>query len=305
MHPTISRSLAAITCLIAPALASAQTPTKPVDLQDAIPRELALALLNLGPGMSGGAEIRVGKAPDDLPPELVPPGFQVLGSTTQFESSVLVLTATAPPDSAIALYESQILAAGWTKPPVPQARPMRGFVSADAMTGGYEQPNVVCRGDSFANFTGTYRRTGGSILKVTYNRGSRYSLCKARQETGTSYRSPYEDAPIPLLRAPVGAMTSGGGGMTASDMNAFTLSTRLSTRLKAGQVVAHYDKQMREQGWSSISDGMLDFLAAHTYKKNDEQGRTWTGILFSMSFPDSLQQDVTLRIARSQQTGGK
>src|SRR5690349_1894881 len=169
MHSTIGRSLAAMTLLLAPVLASAQTPSRAPDRQDPIPRELVLALLNLGPGMPGGADIRVGKAPDDVPPELVPPGFQVLGSTTQFESSVVVLTAPQAPDSAISLFESHLLSAGWTKPAVAQARPMRGFVSADATTGGYEQPNIVCRGDSFATFSGTYRRTGGSILKVSYN----------------------------------------------------------------------------------------------------------------------------------------
>jgi hypothetical protein len=304
MHPTISRSLAAITLLLAPVLASGQSPPpKPAGPEDPVPRELVLALLNLGPGMAGGANLRVGKVPDDVPPELIPPGLQVLGSTTQFESSVIVLTAPQPPDSALSLYEAHLLSAGWSKPPVPQVRPMRGFVPADATAGGFEQLNVVCRGDSFATFSGAYRRSGGSVLKVTYNRGSRYSMCKVRQDVNT-YRSPYDDAPVPLLRAPLGAIQSGGSGMTASD-NSFSLSTRLSTRLKPGEVVAHYDKQMRDQGWTSLADGVLEFLAAHTYRKSDDQGRTWTGMLFSMSFPDSLQQDVTLRIAKSQQAVAK
>lgn len=304
MHPTISRSLAAITLLLAPVVASGQTPApRPAGPEDPVPRELVLALLNLGPSMAGGANLRVGKAPDDVPPELIPPGVQVLGSTTQFESSVIVLTAPQSPDSALSLYEAHLLSAGWSKPTVPQARPMRGFVPADVTAGGFEPPNVVCRGDSFATFSGTYRRTGGSVLKVTYNRGSRYSMCKARQDV-TTYRSPYDDAPVPLLRAPLGAMQSGGSGMSASD-NSFALSTRLSTRLTPGEVVAHYDKQMRDQGWTSLSDGVLEFLAAHTYRKSDDQGRTWTGMLFSMSFPDSLQQDVTLRIAKSQQAVAK
>jgi hypothetical protein len=297
MHSTIRRSLATLTLSLTPVVAVAQPPSRQAESQEPIPRELALALLNLGPGMQGGADIRVGKAPDDVPPELVPPELQVLGSTNQFESTIIVLAAPQQPDSAISAYEARLLSVGWTKPPTPQNRPMRGFISADMPPVAYERPDVVCRGDEFVTYSGSYRRTGGSLIKVSYNRGTRYSACKARQEV-TTYRSPYDEAPVPLLRAPTGSMSTEGGGMNSSGSNSFSMSTRLSTRLKPGEVVAHYDKQMREQGWTAGADGTLEFMAAHTYRKNDEQGRTWTAVLFSMSLPDTLFQDVTLRLSR-------
>ena len=303
MHSTISRSLAAIMLPLTPAVIAAQPPTRPVDSQEPIPRELVLALLNLGPGM-GGADIRVGKAPDDIPPDLLPPGLEILGSTTQFESSILVLATPQQPDSAVSRYEAHLLAAGWTKPPAPQSRPMRGFVSADVGQVAFDRPDMACRGEEFVTYTGTYRRNGGSLVKVTYNRGNRYSMCKPRQDV-TTYRSPYDEAPVPLLRAPLGSITNDGSGMSSSGNNAFTLSTRLTTRLKTGELVAHYDRQMREQGWTSIGDGSLEFLAARTYRKNDDQGRTWTGMLFSVILPDSSQQDVTLKLTRSQASGAK
>jgi len=305
MHSTISRSLAAIMAVmlsLTPATIAAQLPTRAVDSQESIPRELVLALLNLGPGM-GGADVRVGKAPDDIPPELLPPGLEILGSTTQFENSVIVLAASQQPDSAVSRYEAHLLAAGWTKPPVPQSRPMRGFVSADVGQVAFDRPDVACRGDAFVTYTSSYRRNGGSLVKVTYNRGNQYSMCKVRQEV-TTYRSPYDEAPVPLLRAPLGSISNDGGGMSASG-NAFSLSTRLSTRLKPGEVVAHYDKQMREQGWTSIGDGSIEFMAAHTYRKTDDQGRPWTGMLFSVTLPDSSQQDVTLKLTRAQASRGK
>jgi len=301
MHSTISRLLAAIMAVmlsLTPAVIAAQPPTRPVDSQEPIPRELVLALLNLGPGM-GGADIRVGKAPDDIPPDLLPPGLEILGSTTQFESSVVVLATPQQPDSAVSRYEAHLLAAGWTKPPVPQSRPMRGFVSADIGQVAFDRPDMACRGEECVTYTGTYRRNGGSLLKVTYNRGNRYSMCKQRQDVAT-YRSPYDEAPVPLLRAPIGSMTRDGSGMSSSGNDAFSLSTKLVTRLKPGEVVAHYDKQMREQGWTSMGDGSLEFLAAHTYRKSDDQGRTWTGTLFSVTLPDSSQQDITLKLTRSQ-----
>ena len=303
MHPTISRSLAVIILSVTPAVTVAQSAAKPPESQEPIPRELVLALLNLGPGM-GGADIRVGKAPDDIPSDLLPPGLEILGSTTQFESSVIVLAAREQPDSAVSRYEAHLLGAGWTKPPAPQSRPMRGFVSADVGQVTYDRPDMACRGEEFVTYSATYRRNGGSLVKVTYSRGNRYSMCKARQDV-TTYKSPYDEAPVPLLRAPLGSITNDASGMSASSNDSFSLSTRLTTRLTAGELVDHYDKQMREQGWASIGDGSLKIVAARTYRKNDDQGRPWIGTLFSIAIPDSSQQDVTLKIARSQASGAK
>ena len=303
MHPTISRSLAVIILSVTPAITFGQSAAKQPESQEPIPRELVLALLNLGPGI-GGADIRVGKAPDDVPSDLLPPGLEILGSTTQFESSVIVLAAREQPDSAVSRYEAHLLGAGWTKPPAPQARPMRGFVSADVGQITYDRPDVACRGEEFVTYSGTYRRNGGSLVKVTYSRGNRYSMCKARQDV-TTYRSPYDEAPVPLLRAPVGSITTDGGNMSASSNNSFSLSTRLTTQLTPGELVDHYDKQMREQGWASVGDGSLKILAARTYRRNDDQGRPWTGTLFSIAIPDSSQQDVTLKVTRSQTSGAK
>ena len=303
MHPTISRSLAVIILSVTPAITFGQSAAKPPESQEPIPRELVLALLNLGPGIGGG-DIRVGKAPDDVPSDLLPPGLEILGSTTQFESSVIVLGAREQPDSAVSRYEAHLLGAGWTKPPAPQARPMRGFVSADVGQVTYDRPDVACRGEEFVTYSGTYRRNGGSLVKVTYSRGNRYSMCKARQDV-TTYKSPYDEAPVPLLRAPAGSITTDGGNMSASSNNSFSLSTRLTTRLTPGELVDHYDKQMREQGWASVGDGSLKILAARTYRKNDDQGRPWTGTLFSIAIPDSSQQDVTLKVTRSQTSGAK
>ena len=86
--------------------------------------------------------------------------------------------------------------------------------------------------------------------------------------------------------------------MSSVSSNAMTLSTRLRTRLKAVEVAAHYDKQMREQGWAPISDGAVDIVAARTYRKNDEKNRPWTAVLVSVTVPDGTDQDVSLRLTR-------
>jgi hypothetical protein len=295
MHRMVGRYLAAVTIAM-PVLAAAQPGTKSAESQEMIPRELAVALLSYSPSMVPN-DIRVGKAPDDIPPELVPAGLQVLGSMTQFESSVIVLVAPQPPDSAIALIQNGLLGIGWTRPPIPQTRPRSGFVPANDLSGAYERPEIVCRADAFASFTSAYRRSGGSIVKISYNRGARFSACKAPPDANT-YRSPMEDAPIPTLRAPAGSITANGGAGMNGSMNNVTVSTRLSTRLKPGEVVAHYDTQMISAGWTSLTEGAADNVVVHNYRKKDDKDRIWTATLLSMVVPDAMEQDVSLRLTR-------
>ncbi len=303
MHPTISRSLAVIMLSVTPAVAMAQSAAKPPDAQGSIPRELVLALLDLGPSM-GTTDIWVGKAPDFVPSDLLPPGLEILGATLQYESSVIVLATRDQPDSAVSRYEAHLLRAGWIKPRAPQGPPVRGFVSADAGQATSDQPNVACRGEEFVMYNATYRRNGGSLMKVTYSRVNRNSMCEARQDV-TTYRSPYDAAPVPVLRAPFGAVTTDDNGMSAFGDNSFLLSARLGTRLTPDELVEHYDKQMRSQGWTSVESGSLKFLAARTYRTKDDQGRAWLATLFAVATPDSSRQDVTLRISQSQTSGPK
>ena len=295
MRHTIRRSLA-VTLLAAPVVVAAQPGPKAGDPQDMIPRELAIALLSYSPGMAP-TDIRVGKAPDDIPPELVPPGLQVLGSMTQFENSVIVLAAPQTPDSAVALLEAALLGSGWTKPPVPQSRPRTGFVPANDFSGGYDPPQIVCHGDAFASFSSAYRRSGGSIVKISYNRGSRFSACKTQPDVNVT-RSSVDEPPIPMLRAPEGSMMSGGGGMMGFGNGNTMISTQLSTKLKPAEVVAHYDKQMIAAGWTSLSAGAADNVAVHNYRKTDDKAHVWTAILLSIIGPDEKAQDVSLRLSR-------
>jgi hypothetical protein len=280
---------------LVPAVSLAQPPSQPSN--EAIPRELVLALLNFGPGMGGASDILVGKLGPDIPPELVPPGMEVLGSTTQFDNALIVLAAPQQPDSATSRVEAHLLGSGWTRPPIPQGRPQRGFMPADFSSGPYLPPDMLCRAETFITYTGTYRRNGGSVIRMAYNRGQRFSACRSREEM-PAYRNPFEEAPVPVLRAPIGSMTKEGNSMSGSGQNAVSMSTRLGTRLKPAEVIMHYDKQMREQGWTAGSEGSVPFFSARMYRKNDEKSRPWTALLVSMVGADSTDQDVSLRLTR-------
>jgi hypothetical protein len=263
-----------------------------------IPRDLVVALITFGPG-SGATNLQVGKVPEDAPPELVPPGSQIVGSMTQFDNMVIVLGMPEAPDSAIGTMEARLLTSGWTRPPAPPVRNMpRGFVSSDYVTmGPGGAPGYLCKGDESVNLSSMYRAAGGSLLKLNYNRGGRYPMCRQQQRDETIVRSPFDEAPVPILRAPPGAMmTSGGGGMSGSS-DGVTVRGRLSTRLKPAEAVAHYDTQMKAAGWSPLGDGAVDFMAARRYQKKDERNRNWYGTLYAIK-GEGLDLDVALQLSR-------
>jgi hypothetical protein len=275
-------------------LAVAQRPTS--ESQESVPRELAIALMSFGPGMSA-SNLLVGKAPEDIPPELVPPGAEILGSVTQFEQRIVVLGVKESPDSAISAMETRLLGIGWKEPPRQPSMVRGGFVGAEAFSSVGAQPDVVCKGDEVVVLSSAYRRSGGSVLKVSYSKGQRYNACTIRQD---SYRSPYDDAPVPTLRAPAGSISK-GNGMGGSSEGEVQLTTKLGTSLKPAEVVAHYDKQMVAAGWTSRSEGAADIVAVHTYRKTDDKGRPWTATLFAQTIPDGMDMDVSLRLYRRQQ----
>ena len=294
MYSTCTRVV--LTLAFVPSVALAQRPAAQSDSQEPVPRELAIALMSFGAGMSP-SNLLVGKAPDDIPPELVPPGAAILGSVTLFEQRIIVLGVKEPPDSAISAMQAKLLAGGWKEPPRPPSMNRGGFVGADAFSSMGAQPDVVCRDDEVVVLSATYRRAGGSILKLAYSKGQRYNSCTIRQD---AYRSPYDDAPVPTLRAPAGSISK-GNGMGGGSNGEVQLTTKLGTTLKPAEVVAHYDKQMIAAGWTSRSEGTADIIAVHTYRKTDDKGRPWTATLFAQTIPDGLDTDVSLRLYRRQQ----
>jgi hypothetical protein len=287
---------AALTLALVSSGALAQRLTSASDSQELIPRELAIALMSFGPGMAAN-NLLVGKAPEDVPPELIPPGAEILGSVTQFEQRIVVLAVKASPDSAISTMQTKLLASGWKEPPLPPSMNRGGFVGADAFSSMGALPDVVCRGDEVVVLSSTYRRSGGSILKLSYSKGQRYNSCTVRQD---AYRSPYDDAPVPTLRAPVGSISK-SNGMGGSSEGEVQLTTKLGTTLKPAEVVAHYDKQMIAAGWASRSEGSADIVAVHTYRKTDDKGRLWIASLVAQTIPDGMDTDVSLRLYRRQQ----
>jgi hypothetical protein len=290
MRPTFSR--VALTLAFVPSLALSQRPNT-ADSQELVPRELAVALMSFGPGMSPNS-LLVGKAPDDLPLELIPPGAEILGGLSQFETKIVVLGVKQSPDSAISSAQTRLIGLGWTEPPPAAGLRRAGFVAAEDFGSIANRPDIVCRGAEVVTLSATYRRSGGSILKLSYSNNARYSACNMQQSVS---RSPYDAAPVPTLRAPMGSI-SRGSGMGSSSESEVQLTTKVGTRLKPSEVVAHYNKQMIESGWTSVSEGAVEIVAVHTYRKTDDKGQAWVATLVSQSVPDGTDQDVSLKLTR-------
>lgn len=292
--------IGALALALALALASptgAQVVSERGNQPEMIPRDLVVALLSFG--QPGNVDIRVAQVPEDVPPELVPPGSQLLGSMSQFENVVVVLGVSEPPDSAVSAMASRLLSSGWARPPASSRLPMRGgFVAADFANSGPDGvPGFLCRGEAMVNLMGMYRMSGGSLLRVTYNRNARSSGCR-EQPNERAFRSPYDDAPVPTLRAPAGAMMTDGTGMSSSSSGGMTMHARLSARLEPAELVAHYDSQMKAAGWTPLADGAVEFLAARRYQKVDDRKRTWFGTLYAIMTPQGNEHDVSLHLTR-------
>jgi hypothetical protein len=86
--------------------------------------------------------------------------------------------------------------------------------------------------------------------------------------------------------------------MGSSSESEVQLTTKVGTRLKPSEVVAHYNKQMIESGWTSVSEGAVEIVAVHTYRKTDDKGQAWVATLVSQSVPDGTDQDVSLKLTR-------
>jgi hypothetical protein len=289
-----------LTPLLVALPAGAQQPAQPsASAQSAqsgpelIPRELALALITYGP-VGGGGDLRVGRAPDGLPPELIPAGAQVLGSISQFDNSIVVLTLPVPPDSASDLAAASMLAAGWTRPPTSPMIQRGGFVDAQAMVGPSMSSGTLCKGEAFVNLAASYRRSGGSILKVMHTAGARYSPCRPPE----SRMGMMSEIPVPTLYSPEGALTNGGGGVSRSGDDHAEMSTRLSSRMKPSEITRHYATQLLKDGWTPVAEGDTEFFAGQMFRKADDKGRVWHATLITVARPDRSDRDVSLRLSR-------
>ena len=268
--------------LIAVPTLSAQQPAS-----DAIPRELALALIGGFGGQRTPPTIIVGRAPASIPAASLPPGVNVLGGTEHRRGSTAVFTTPESPDSARNTLVRHLERSGWR---VADREWGQGFVPSPT-----EVPSLYCRNDEGMNVLVRERAQGGTLALLSIWNGPVQGPCDERERN----RSGRVERPdLPTLEAPPGARMLGsgmGGGREGREAHA-----RLESTMSTADIAAHYARQLTRAGWTVTGPAVAEGVAAYGVRHRDEENRPLGGALVVLDIPASQQRELLLRVAREE-----
>lgn len=294
------------------AQAPAAAPRRPPS--DSVPRELVLALL---PGSDG---LRVGEPAGDLPRELVPASGRVLGSVEYGGTSTTLVVVAQPEHEAVAAFEAQGHAAGWTAPPPRPRTAMygeehtRGFVTTSTenrMTmaigpmgvGGTRSTSAtpLCKGDGMVSVVPSPWAGGRTLLRVMTMRAGDYSPCRPREDATADAQLMRSvrvyDSIVPALRPPPRAQVrwAGGGGSTGE----WTTQAVIETSLTSADLLAHYATEMTREGWTPLGPAAATpSVALQAWRRTSTTGQLWHATLLFAARPEPGQHRAELRMER-------
>jgi hypothetical protein len=275
-----------VMALLIAAPLSAQQPAS-----DAIPRELALALIERSGPSGTPAEIFVGRAPPSFPTNALPRNPNVLGGVERPPGASVVLAFREAPDSVFSMLVRQLERTGWEREMREQ---MEGFVPAPS-----GRPHRFCRDDTSLMLEVRERAGGGSLAHLSSWTSEDNLACDEDRRA----RFAREQVDLPALHAPTGARSlgsgRGGGGWGSAEAH-----TRLETTMHSIDLAAHYAKQLADSGWTitgpTVGQGTVIYGVRRRVR--DEKERTLGGVLFVLDIPGSQQREAVLRVARMQPT---
>lgn len=229
-------------------------------------------------GGQAGPDVLLGSAPADLLATL-PPGSRVIGTVTYPG-----LPSRGPGGNTTVYFDSGLTPSQVVKsfvttlgPPWKQAT---GTLSPLEAQGGFQQSTQPTQ----VTF---YRTTPPQILRVsTQVVGSVTQVSLSRQEDENVEQTlPYLAAPPPLppgflmlpkLSAPAGSTVNLSG--TGNSGDGVTQTARIETKLSRQAVVDHYAEQLRQAGWTLLTQADAP-VAATTIWTFKQEGRDRVGIL--------------------------
>ncbi|MGH7448798.1 MAG: hypothetical protein ACRELT_14605 [Longimicrobiales bacterium] len=221
--------------------------------------------------LRSGGELLIGRMPDDVPgAAALAAGARVVGSVVYRDQS---RTALAVPEHVAAAreeFDARLRTAGWTEREG-AGRQERGFLPAYAE----DRFRLFCWPATEAQLSMTVQRApaGGSYVVFHYNAPRRNGFCSTSTPPREMAMRGGIHELMPTLRLPDGASlvqsrgssSSGGGGEVETRMG-------VTTQLSPAQLIAHFEPQLREHGWSPVEQLRGDRLAVQYAQKERDAG---------------------------------
>jgi hypothetical protein len=278
-HRTLLALSTVAFCAQTIAAAPQQTPTSATTIS----RDVVAVLLQ-GPDVAPGEafDLRMGAAPAGFPADLLPTGTRVAATATTSKATTVVGTLARFAQADRPAFESSLARSGWIDE---EARP-RGLNATAQGT-----PIVVCRGADFATVTFTPREPTGTFVRASIVKDET-RRCAARPV------STFGDVPMPSLRPPSGAESSGAG--IGGNSNAMYSSVRLRTAQPVETIASHYASQLTAAGWKVEGHTAEEkSIAVTRLSGSSTTGEPLSGMLVVTSLASADQVDVLLRVVRN------
>lgn len=270
---------------LAPALAAQQ-------VADAIPRELAVALIDRFEMSHTPLEIVVGSIPKSFPRDAVPrENITILGGVDREWGAAVVAAVLERPDSAVRRVTAHLARAGWRR--AEEERQLGGF-----MPPATDRRAVYCRANATLMVWSLARRAAaGSLVHLSVSYPESYSQCTTPAQRRAIYDR--ESVALPTLESPPGARMLDYGSGWSGGRDSRGAHARLSTERGATEVAAHYATQLQRSGWSLSAPLRGNGMVIYRVQSFDTQKRPLTGVLMVVEIPETSQLDITLRAARA------
>ena len=259
---------------------------------DAIPRELALALIDRYGPREGNADIVIGRVPPSFPPNVLPANANVLGGIERAPAAHVVLTYREPPDMVLATLVRHLERDGWDRDD--QHEPTGGFVPPPS-----GRSHRFCRKNTGLTLFVSSRTAGGSLAHLGSWKPPEDYECgagRARRMRGL------ERVELPALHPPTGARML-AGSMGSGGRESTEAYIRLETPMHSIDLAAHFAKQLASAGWTVSGPALSEGAVIYGVRRRDDDDRMLGGLLYIVDVPGTQQRDAVLRVVREVRHG--
>jgi hypothetical protein len=256
---------------------------------DAIPRELALALIDRYGPRDDSADIVIGRVPPSFPPNVLPANVNVLGGIERAPAAHVVLTYRELPDTVLARIVKHLERGGWDRDN--ELEPRGGFVPPPS-----GRSHRFCRGKLGLTVFVSGRTAGGSLAHLGSWKPPDDYRCGTDRRRDTRG---FDRIALPPLHTPtdarmLGAGMGGGGGESNQAY------IRLETSLHSIDLAAHFAKQLASAGWTITGPTLGEGIVMYGARRRDDEDQMLAGLLYILDIPGTQQRDAVLRVVRAE-----